>query len=58
MKTVLTAVAALVSIILIRMAVSFGISEPAAEVFTQVSLSILFFMCLFQSVSRRRAAAK
>ena len=58
MKTVLTAVAALASIILIRMAVSFGISEPAAEVFTQVSLSILFFMCLFQSVSRRRAAAK
>lgn len=58
MKTVLTAVAALVSIILIRMAVSFGISEPAAEVFMQVSLSILFFMCLFQSVSRRRAAAK
>ena len=58
MKTVLTAVAALVSISLIRMAVSFGISEPAAEVFTQVSLSILFFMCLFQSVSRRRAAAK
>ena len=44
MKTVLTAVAALVSIILIRMAVSFGISESAAEVFTQGSLSILFFM--------------
>ena len=51
MKTVLTAAAALASIILIRMAVSFGISEPAAEIFTRVSLSILFFMCLFQSVS-------
>ena len=58
MKTVLTAAAALASIILIRMAVSVGISEPAAEIFTRVSLSILFFMCLFQSVSRRRAAAK
>lgn len=58
MKRIGTAAIAMAAIILVRTALSFLLGEPAAELFGHVSVMILFYVYLFEAVSRRRAAAK
>ncbi len=58
MKTIFTTAAALLAIILIRMTLSFTISEPAAELFTQVSVTAVFFLAIFRAIAIRRTAAR
>lgn len=57
MKTIWTAAIAMAAIILVRTAVSLLFGEPAAESFGYMLVMILFYVYLFKSVSRKRAAA-
>lgn len=57
MKKAFIAAAVIAGIIAVRMILSVSLSEQAAEVFTRVSCTALFFYCVI-SISRSRRIAQ
>lgn len=58
MKNVITAVASMVGIIVIRMILSVTLSEQIAEVFTRISVSFLIFYFILLFAKKRRDSKK
>lgn len=58
MKNVIIAAASMVGIIVVRMILSIVLSEQIAEVFTRVSVSVLFFYYVLLFSKNRQKAKK